>query len=146
MLAGTVVLLSGAPVVVATAATPRAGAEHQVREHVVLKVVKRHGTTKFEHAGKASGTVAGAVRSKITLAHAVVIRGTVTIATSKGRLRLKIDGRARSLELRTKFNGSATIEGGTGRYAHARGSGKFSGVVNRSTWAATIDASGAYTD
>jgi hypothetical protein len=117
----------------------------KVTEHVVLKLAKRIGTTKFEHTGQATGTLTGSVRSTITLSHSVVLHGTVTINTSRGKLRLKVDGRARTLELRTKFNGSATIAGGTGRYAHARGTGKFEGVVNRSTWAATIDASGSFT-
>ena len=85
------------------------------------------------------------MRSVITLTHAVVLKGTVTITTKQGQLRLKIDGRARSLELRTKFNGTAAIAGGTGRYAHASGSGTFSGVVNRNTWATTLDATGSLT-
>jgi hypothetical protein len=116
----------------------------KVTEHVVLKLVKRSGTTKFEHTGRATGTVSGSVRSSTTLTHSVVLRGTVTINTSRGKLRLKVDGRARSLELRARFSGTATIAGGTGRYAHARGTGTFTGVVNRSTWAATIDSSGSF--
>ena len=133
--------VAGAP---APAAVPHAAGANKVAEHVTLKLVKRTGSTKFEHTGHATGTVSGAVQSKITLTHSVVLRGTVTIKTSRGKLRLKVDGRARSLELRTKFNGSATIAGGTGRYAHATGDGTFTGIVNRSTWAATIDASGSF--
>jgi hypothetical protein len=116
----------------------------KVNEHIALKLVKRSGSTGFEHAGRASGTVAGAVRSKITLSHAVVLKGTVTITTSRGRLRLNVNGRARSIELRSKFEGTATIAGGSGRYAHASGTASFKGVVNRSTWAATIDAAGSF--
>jgi hypothetical protein len=116
----------------------------KVNEHIALKLVKRSGSTGFEHAGRATGTVAGAVHSKITLAHAVVLQGTVTITTSRGRLRLDVDGRARSIELRSKFEGMARIAGGSGRYAHAHGTASFKGVVNRSTWAATIDAAGSF--
>lgn len=115
-----------------------------VDEHVALKLVKRTGATGFQHTGRATGTVAGSVRSRITLAHSVVLRGTVTITTGRGKLRLKVDGRARSIGLRSRFSGSATIAGGSGRYAHAKGTGTFTGVVNRSTWAATIDASGSF--
>jgi hypothetical protein len=115
-----------------------------VREHVTLKLVKRTGSTAFEHTGHATGTVAGSVRSRITLTHSVVLRGTVTITTSHGKLRLKVDGRARSISLRSRFSGAASIAGGSGRYAHAKGSGSFNGVVNRSTWAATLDASGSF--
>ncbi len=132
-------LVSGAWATAGHAASPTA-----VREHVTLKLVKRTGSTGFEHTGRATGTVSGSVRSRITLTHSVVLRGTVTIATTRGKLRLKVDGRARSIGLRSRFSGSASIDGGSGRYAHAKGSGSFSGVVNRSTWAATIDASGSF--
>ncbi len=115
-----------------------------VEEHVALKLVKRIGATGFEYTGRASGVVSGTVRSRITLTHSVVLRGTVTIRTSRGKLRLKVDGRARSIGLRSRFSGSATVAGGSGRYAHAKGSGTFTGVVNRSTWAATLDASGSF--
>lgn len=121
-----------------------AGSEHAVREHVDLVLVKRSGTTKFEHKGRATGTIAGSVRSQIALTHSVVLKGTVTITTATGKARMKIDGRARSLGLRTKFTGKAVLVGGTGRYAHARGTGQFTGVVNRRTWHATIDATGSF--
>lgn len=121
-------------------------AAQPVKEHVDLKVVSRTGGgTKFVHTGAATGTFAGSVRSRITLAHSVVLSGVVTIRARGGTVRMKVDGRARSLSLRTKFNGTATITGGTGKYAHAKGSGQFTGVVNRSTWHATIDASGSFT-
>jgi hypothetical protein len=35
-----------------------------------------------------------------------------------------------------------SVAGGTGRYAHARGRGTFSGTVNRRSWAATVTARG----
>jgi hypothetical protein len=130
---------------VAPGAEIHATTRQSVREHVDLKLAKRTGSTKFQHTGRATGTMSGSVRSTITLTHSVVLRGTVTIKTSRGDVRLKVDGRARSLELRTKFNGTATIAGGTGRYAHATGKGTFKGVVNRSTWHATIDATGSLT-
>ncbi|HMJ36271.1 MAG TPA: autotransporter [Baekduia sp.] len=116
----------------------------RIHEHVALKLLKRSGSSVFEHTGRATGTVAGSVRSRITLSHSVLLRGTVTISTSKGKLRLDVSGRARSIELRTKFDGTARIAGGSGRYADAHGSGTFTGVVNRSTWAATIDATGSF--
>jgi hypothetical protein len=127
----------------ARATSARASHTASVREHVALKLVRRSGVDRFVHKGRASGTFVGSVSSKITISHSVILRGTVTIATSGGKVRLKIDGRARSLELRTRFNGTATIAGGTGKWAQARGRGTFNGVVNRSTWAATIDATGS---
>lgn len=118
--------------------------ERPVKEHVDLVLAKRSGLSKFQHKGRATGTVAGSVRSQITISHSVVLKGTVTITTPSGKMRMDVDGRARSLGLRTKFAGKATIVGGTGRYAHAKGAGQFTGVVNRNTWHATIDATGTF--
>jgi hypothetical protein len=129
----------------AWATAGHAASSMTVREHVVLKLVKRTGATGFQHTGRATGTLSGSVRSRSTLTHSVVLRGTVTITTGRGKLRLKVNGRARSIGLRSKFSGSAAIAGGSGRYAHANGSGTFNGVVNRSSWAATLDASGSFT-
>jgi hypothetical protein len=112
--------------------------------HVDLTLVKRTGTTKFEHKGRATGTVRGTVRSTITLSHSVALHGTVTISTQDGKVRMTIDGRARSLGLRTKFTGKAKVTGGTGKYAGATGTGSFSGTVNRTTWHVTLDATGSY--
>ena len=138
MLAGiTALAVSTAP------AASRATSRH-VTEHITLKLAKRTNGTTFVHTGRADGTVDGKVRSTISLSHAVVLRGTVTITTSAGKMRLKVDGRARSLEQKTKFNGTATMLAGTGRYADGAGKGTFSGVVDRSTWAVTIDAAGTF--
>lgn len=116
-----------------------------VKEHVDLKVVSRtDGGTRFVHTGTATGTFAGTVKSRITLAHSVVMVGVVTIKAKGGSVTMRVNGRARSLSLRTKFNGVAIITGGTGRYSHAKGMGKFTGVVNRSTWHAIIDATGSF--
>lgn len=144
MVKGRWIAVGGSFLLLAGPAVAVAGSSRPVEEHVDLVLAKRSGTTKFEHKGRASGTLAGSVRSQITLTHSVVLNGTVTISTSAGNVRMKVDGRARSLGLRTKFSGSATIAGGTGRYQHAKGTGRFTGVVNRSSWHATIDAAGTF--
>jgi hypothetical protein len=110
-------------------------------EHVRLTLVTKSGS-KFQHKGRATGTVGGSVRSRITL-DSLSIAGTVTIVTPGGTLNVRIRGTARSGGLLARFEGTATMAGGTKRYAKARGNGRFTGVVNRSTWAATIDASGS---
>ena len=113
------------------------------REHVTLKLVKKTGTS-FRHKGKATGTIAGTVTSQITLS-SLSINGTVTVHAKDGTLRLRMHGTARSSGLRAAFDGTATMAGGTGRYAKARGGGTFHGVVNRRTWAVTLDARGSMT-
>jgi hypothetical protein len=126
-------------------AAPTAGAARTIpaTEHVTLTLVKKSGTD-FRHKGRATGTVAGSVSSSITLT-SLSITGTVTVRAKDGTLRLKVHGTARSGGLRSKFDGTATMSGGTGRYAKASGKGTFTGVVNRRTWAATLDARGSLT-
>jgi hypothetical protein len=125
--------------VVVPACVP-ASSSRVLREHVELKLVHKSGT-HFRHRGTATGTVRGTVTSAITL-ESLSISGTVSVRTKSGTARLRVKGTARSGGLRSRFEGRATVVGGTGRYGHARGGGTFHGVVNRSTWAATIDASG----
>jgi hypothetical protein len=138
------VAIAGASTV-AGAAGPTADTARTVPaiEHVTLTLVAKSGT-KFQHKGRATGTVAGSVTSRITLT-SLSITGTVTVRAKGGTLRLKVRGTARSGGLRSKFDGTATMSGGTGRYAKARGKGTFTGVVNRRTWAATLDARGSLT-
>jgi hypothetical protein len=121
--------------------TPRAEARTQtITEDVRMKLVKKTGLS-FRHRGTARGTIPGTVSSKMTL-DGLSMEGVVTIAARGGSLRIKVHGTARSGGLRTKFDGTATLAGGTGRFRKARGKGKFSGVVNRQTWAATLRATG----
>jgi hypothetical protein len=132
-----------------TGSAAGAGQEHPVQEHVDLTLVKKSGTTKagtvkYQHKGSARGTVDGTVRSKITIKNSVSLHGTVTIATAQGRVRIAVDGRARSLGMRVRFDGGARLTGGTGKYAGTTGTGTFFGVVNRRTWHVTIDATGSY--
>lgn len=112
-----------------------------ITEDVRLNLVKKSGMS-YQHRGSASGTFDGSVRSKMTL-DALSISGVVTIVTRGGSVNLKVRGTARSGGLRSKFDGTATVAGGTGRFRTARGKGKFSGVVNRQTWAATLHATGS---
>ncbi len=114
-----------------------------VTEDVRLSLAKKSGLS-FEHRGTARGTFSGSVRSKMTM-DALWVTGVVTIATRGGSVNLKIRGTAKSGGLRSRFDGTATMAGGTGRFRKARGKGKFSGVVNRQTWAVTLRATGKLT-
>jgi hypothetical protein len=114
-----------------------------ISESVRLTLVKKTGTS-FVHRGTAKGTYDGSVSARMKLS-SLSISGTVTIRTKGGSVRLRISGRARSSGLNSKFDGKATIAGGTGKFAKARGTGKYTGVVNRRNWAATIDAKGSMT-
>jgi hypothetical protein len=125
-----------------------AGAETSKFEHISLKLVKRtklkHHGLKFRHKGRASGSIAGRVTATSKLLSRVVLSGTVTIATSRGKVRIKIEARGQGLGRRSPFTGIATILSGTGRYARARGVAQFDAIVNRATWAITIDTLTAF--
>lgn len=125
---------------VTVGAVPVQAAVKPFHEHVQLVLVKKTGT-RFRHRGTATGTVAARVTSQITL-DSLSLDGTVTLSTRAGTLRLRVNGTARSGGLISRFQGRASVVGGTGRYARAHGGGTFSGVVNRRSWAATIDAGG----
>lgn len=143
--AATIVVVLGAASAAGAPAEPAARSARTVpaTEHVTLTLVKKTGTN-FQHKGRATGTVAGLVTSRIALT-SLSISGTVTVRAKDGTLQLKVRGTARSGGLRSTFDGTATMTGGTGRYAKARGKGTFTGVVNRRTWAATLDARGTLT-
>ncbi len=115
-------------------------------EHITLKLTKRTGKKKviLTHTGRATGPIAGRVRAKSTLLSRVVWRGTLSIATKRGTLRVKIDARGQSLARRSPFTGIATLRGGTGHYANARGFAQFKAIFNRATGAATIDTLTAF--
>lgn len=146
--ATTVVALLAIGAIAGTAGATADQSAHVARkidatEHVTLKLVKKTGTS-FRHQGRATGTIAGSVTSRITLS-SLSISGTVTVRAKDGTLRLRMRGTARSSGLRAAFDGTATMAGGTGRYAKARGGGTFEGVVNRRTWAVTLNARGSMT-
>lgn len=140
-----VLVLAGTALVAAGAAAPAVTSASTTRmtEDVALKLVRKSGSS-FTHRGSVKGTVPGSASASTTL-KGLTLSGTVSVRTKHGTLRIRIRGTARSNDLRSKFDGKATIAGGTGRYRRARGSGTFSGVVNRRTWAATIRATGSLT-
>lgn len=140
VLHGIAVLLALACLVAMSLPSDATARTLSITEDVRMKLVKKSGLS-FQHRGTARGTIPGSVRSKMTI-DGLSMEGVVTIVARTGSLRIKVRGTARSGGLRTKFDGTATLAGGTGRYRKARGTGKFAGVVNRQTWAATLHATG----
>lgn len=107
-----------------------------VTEKVRLRLVKMSGGTLHQR-GTARGTLNGAVVARFNV-RLTSVTGLVTVLPrGGGSLSLRIDGHARSIAVRARFTGTVRVVGGTGRWAGARGSGRFSGVVNRRTWAST---------
>lgn len=135
-----VALLVAVGVVVATP-TDTSARTVKATENASLRLQKKDGTM-FRHRGKVTGTVSGPAYSRIRL-KGLTLDGTVTVKSKHGKLHIRIKGKARSGGLRAKFEGTARMAGGTGRYRKAKGKGRFEGIINRSTWAASIRAVGS---
>ena len=95
----------------------------------------------LQEEGPASGTLKGNVRVRL------VVRATVTasftIAPSAGGSIGGYGSATLHSALRyASFGGSLTVDHGTGRYAHAHGSGRLYGVIDRRTHALTVQTVG----
>lgn len=105
-----------------------------VSDRAELHVVSASGNTLVEE-GKASGTLPGSARVRLTL--------EVERRTAKSRFTLHLRGGSLTGEGRGKattgkggwesFGGTMSFNGGSGRYAHASGSGSMYGAINRSS-------------
>lgn len=108
-------------------------------EDASLHLVKKSGSVLNER-GSVTGTLSGSVSARFVTS-IVKVTGTVTIYPhGGGSLTITVLGYPRSAATIAQFSGSISVKSGTGRYAHARGSGTFTGTVNRRTWAATVHA------
>ena len=108
-------------------------------ENASLHLVKKSGSVLNER-GSVTGTLSGSVSARFVTS-VVQVTGTVTIyPRGGGSLTITVLGYPRSTGTVAKFSGSISVKSGTGRFAHARGSGTFTGTVNRKTWAATVHA------
>jgi hypothetical protein len=127
------------------AADARAATAHAARtinavERAQLHLVSKSGSALLEK-GTASGSLPGNVTAQFTVT-LVRVTGLVTIYPRGGSITIRVVGSARSAGINATFGGTMSVAGGTGRYAHARGRGTFSGTVNRRSWAATVTARG----
>lgn len=129
----------------AQAADPVAQAARtiNVSERASLHLVRKSGSTLWQ-AGTATGTLPGTVttRFKVTPSR---VTGTLKIVTRGGSVTLSVNGTPRSYGTNARFGGTMRVTGGTGKFARARGSANFEGVVNRRSWAANVSASGRLT-
>ncbi|MHB8241056.1 MAG: autotransporter [Solirubrobacteraceae bacterium] len=102
-----------------------------------LKYQKHSGLEE----GTATGTLPGNVKIRFEIGPPV--KATFTISTSKGSLSGTGSAALHSAGLYASFGGTITVTHGTGRYAHAHGHGGLYGVVNRHTYALTVQTTGS---
>ncbi|ADB50382.1 outer membrane autotransporter [Conexibacter woesei DSM 14684] len=110
-----------------------------------LHLVRRSGSVLYER-GTVSGTLDGTVSARFETS-TTSVSGRVTIYPhGGGSLTINVAGNLESLSgVNATFTGSIAVRRGTGRYARATGSGTFTGIVNRRTWAAKVTARGRLT-
>lgn len=96
------------------------------------ELIKVHAAGEIiTEEGKVSGTLPGTAKVRldigaelVTASFRITVRGVGSIV---GHASAKLSSPGR----KASFRGTLTVRGGTGRYAHARGTGKLYGVIER---------------
>lgn len=124
--------------------TPAAEARTiNLREAVSLHLVRKSGNTLYE-SGTATGTLPGNVSARFETS-LTKVTGTVTIYPRGGSITIDVSGTPRSAGIKPRLTGSMRVVRGSGTFRGASGSGSFSGVVNRRTWAVSVNATARLT-
>jgi hypothetical protein len=104
-----------------------------------LHLLKAFGSVLLEE-GAAGGTLPGLAKVRLLVGSTVIASFTIQTKSGtiygSGRAALHSSGRYAS------FGGSLSVSHGTGGYAHAHGSGKLYGVIDRRTSALTVQTLG----
>lgn len=134
---------SGPAAVIGAAPTsPVANVAHMldVRDEGHLHSVSSSGSELLEE-GPVAGTIPGKLKVSFNLGATISAKFTI-YAKGGGSISGHGGGALRSTGVYASFGGSLAVTGGSGRYAHAHGSGNLSGAVNRKTYALTVKAVG----
>lgn len=146
----TAILLSMIPATLApdaaraTSKSPGAGAARSmsINDKSTLHRVKAIGNTLIEE-GNAEGTLKGRVTISLDLEEVGSATSHFTLYLSGGDLFGYASGRATTPKGGWEsFGGKMSIDHGTGRYAHASGSGKLYGALNRHTYVLDVQVTG----
>ena len=114
-----------------------------VKDEGYLRLIKSSGSVLTDE-GPAHGTIPGKVRVRFLYTGDPHVSAQITIFGRAG----SIQAHATALlsnpnSASPSFKGTLTIDGGSGRYQHARGSGHLYGVFYRRSYALTVQAQGA---
>jgi hypothetical protein len=130
--------------VAGAAASPRAriAASIKVKDEGKLRLIKSSGSLLIDE-GPAHGTLPGTVNIHFVYDGNPTVTATITISSHAGRIQARGSGRlSNPSSPNPSFKGNLTITGGSGRYAHAHGSGSFYGVFYRRSYAITVQTEG----
>jgi hypothetical protein len=105
----------------------------------------KESSSQLIDEGAATGTLPGTVRVSFDLG--VTVSGTFTIYAHDGTIIGHGSGvlhkSSSQSDVYVSFGGTMTVSHGTGRYAHAHGTGGFYGVIDRRNYSATIQTTGS---
>lgn len=129
-------------VVSAVAPTAVAARSAGVRDEGRLHYVSDDATTIVDE-GRLSGTIPGQARVGFTYNASPEVSATFTIRAASGTIRGRARCRLSNPNSRApSFRGALQIVGGSGRYAHARGTGELFGVFYRRGYGLVFQAIG----
>jgi hypothetical protein len=113
-----------------------------ISDKSTLHRVKTIGSTLIEE-GNAEGTLKGRVRISLDLEEAGSATSHFVMYLQGGDLLGHANGKATTPKgYWQSFGGNMWIDHGTGRYAHASGSGKMYGALNRRTYVLIVQVAG----
>jgi hypothetical protein len=128
----------------ATSKSPSARTAHSlsINDKSTLHRVKAIGNTLIEE-GNAEGTLEGRVKISLDLEEVGSATSHFTLYLPGGDLLGHANGKATTPKGGWEsFGGKMWIDHGTGRYAHASGSGKMYGALNRHTYVLDVQVTG----
>ena len=104
-----------------------------------LHLLKAFGSVLLEE-GYASGTLPG--NAKVRMIVGTSVSATFSISAAGGAIYGSGHAALHSSGRYSSFGGALSVSRGTGRYAHAHGSGRLYGVIDRRTHAVTVQTRG----
>ncbi|HYM53827.1 MAG TPA: hypothetical protein VES97_00580 [Solirubrobacteraceae bacterium] len=122
----------------------RSARAHQARvvnatDKASLHYIRSSGSRLFEE-GSASGTLPGSMRVYCNIG--ATFTASFTIYTRRGSIVGRGTATPRGSGVYESFAGSLVATGGTGIYVHAHGQAGLYGVLNRRTYALTVQTTG----
>jgi hypothetical protein len=129
------------------AAGAQASTAHKVtvRDEAHLHFVTGAGPQLIDE-GHATGTVPGRVKARFTYNGEPTVTASLTIYGNAGTISARGSGRLSSpVSASPSFRGHMYVTRGSGRYAHAHGSGEIFGVFYRRSYGLVVQAVGRLT-
>jgi hypothetical protein len=114
-----------------------------VKDEGHLHLVRSSGSLLIDE-GSASGSMPGRVRVRFTYNGEPSVNAQITIFGHSGSINAHGSGRLSSpTSASPSFKGVLTISSGSGRYSHARGSGRLYGVFYRRSYGMIVQTEGS---